>query len=73
MHLSQLSALEQRIPEELSNNLKNGDGAFAQGQAEEAKQFYELALAIDASSAEAKAGLERTASLDKVLALIYSR
>ena len=68
--LSQLSALEQRIPEELSNNLKKGDDAFSQGQAEEAKQFYELVLAIDASNAEAKTGLERTASLDQVLALI---
>jgi hypothetical protein len=68
--LSQLSALEQRIPEELSSNLKKGDDAFAQGQPEQAKQFYELALAIDASSVEAKTGLERTASLDQVLALI---
>lgn len=68
--LDQLSALEQRIPEELSNNLKKGNDAFALGQAEEAKQFYELALAIDTSSVEAKTGLERTASLDQVLALI---
>ena len=68
--LNQLSDLEQRIPEELSNNLKKGDEAFTQGQAKDAKQYYELALAIDASNAEAKAGLERTASLSNVLTLI---
>ncbi len=68
--LNQLSDLEQRIPEELSNNLKKGDEAFTQGQAKEAKQYYELVQAIDASSAEAKAGLVRTATLDNVLALI---
>jgi tetratricopeptide (TPR) repeat protein len=68
--LNQLSDLEQRIPEELSNNLKKGDEAFTQGQAKEAKQYYELAQAIDASSAQAKTGLVRTAALDNVLAFI---
>jgi len=68
--LNQLASLEQRIPEELSNNLKKGNEVFAQGQAKEAKQYYELALAIDASNVEAKTGLERTASLDNVLTLV---
>jgi tetratricopeptide (TPR) repeat protein len=69
--LNQLIALEERIPEELSTNLKKGNKAFADGNAIEAQQYYELALAIDASNTEATSGLERTRTLDNVLVLIH--
>jgi len=68
--LNQLAALENRIPEVLSTQLKKGDQAFTEGNAAEARQYYELALAIDASNSEAVSGLERTTTLDKVLALV---
>jgi hypothetical protein len=68
--LKQLATLESRVPEELSSNLKKGADAFASGSAIKAKQFYELALAIDATNAEAKSGIARTDTLDNVLALI---
>ncbi|MDX2465042.1 MAG: hypothetical protein QNK31_11110 [Porticoccus sp.] len=68
--LKQLTALESRVPEELSSNLKKGADAFFGGDAIKAKQFYELALAIDSSNAEAKSGIARAGTLNSVLALI---
>ena len=69
--LDKLIVLEDRIPKELSTNLQKGNKAFSDGNAIEAQQYYELALAIDASNAEATSGLERTRTLDNVLAFIH--
>ncbi len=68
--LSQLTALEKHIPDELSLALANGQRAMTEGDASGARQYYELALAIDPRSSEAKTGIDRTGTLDKVLVLL---
>ena len=68
--LSQLSTLEKNIPDALSQALANGQKAIAEGDASSARQHYELALAIDPDNVEAKTGIDRTASLDRVVILL---
>lgn len=68
--LSQFTALEKRIPDELSKALVNGQIAMTEGDTSRALQHYELALAIDPGNSEAKTGLDRTATLDQVVILL---
>lgn len=68
--LSQLTALEKHIPDELAQSLANGQLAMTEGDASGARQHYELALAIDPSNSEAKTGIDRTATLDEVVILL---
>jgi tetratricopeptide (TPR) repeat protein len=68
--LSQFTALEKRIPGELSKALANGEIAMTEGDTSRALQHYELALAIDPGNSEAKTGVDRTATLDRVVMLL---
>ena len=68
--LSQFTALEKRIPDELSKALANGKIAMTEGDTSRALQHYELALAIDPGNSEAKTGIDRTATLDRVVMLL---
>lgn len=68
--LEQLQLLESGIPERLSHSLTMGHEAFAKGLASEAKYAYELALTIDPTNADAKLGIQRTETLDQVMALV---
>jgi tetratricopeptide (TPR) repeat protein len=68
--LEQLSALEARIPQEISNTLTKGDEAFANGNADMAKALYQRVLAIDPANTQAESGIARTATLNEVLTLV---
>jgi tetratricopeptide (TPR) repeat protein len=61
-----------RAPEELGEALAAGVEALDAGQDEQAARHFELVLAIDSENEEARAGLERAASLDEVAALLAS-
>ncbi len=50
--------------------VEQGGQALADGRADEARAMFTRALAIDPSDAAARHGLERAASLDRVLALL---
>lgn len=66
---AQLSAVAATI---VPDTLAAADAAIAAGDAATARQSYALALDIDSTSERARAGLERAASLDEVLALVTS-
>ncbi len=68
--LGQLTALEKRIPNELSERLAKGLEAITQGNATSAQQHYKLALAIDPNNSEASIGIKRAGTLGPVLLLL---
>jgi len=68
--LDHLQALEASIPQRLSAALKAGREALENGDAGEAGEQFNLALALDPDNEEASIGLERTAVLDEVAALL---
>lgn len=56
-----------RSGEVLNNAIADGNAALAAGDGDEAKRQFDLALAVDKESPQAKAGLERAALLGAVL------
>jgi tetratricopeptide (TPR) repeat protein len=67
---AEVEALEQAMPDVLANTLADGTRALAEGRSEDAATAFDLALAIDADNAQARAGAARAATLDQVLALV---
>jgi tetratricopeptide (TPR) repeat protein len=67
-----LTSLETRAGEVLKEQLAAGAQAIADGRSTDAKSAYELALKLEPKSALAKRGLERSGTLDRVLALLSS-
>lgn len=68
--LKQLSALEDRIAPLLRETLAKGATAINQGDIDNARQAYTLALALDPDNATAETGLERLVQLPQVLELL---
>jgi hypothetical protein len=67
---AKLAALEQQLPKSLKDTLQRGQAALGTGQTAAARDAFELALAMDAANAPAKAGMERAAKLDQAFAIV---
>lgn len=65
-----LEQLQEQVEPRLRQALEDGATALEAGNAEEAGQQFELALAIDADNETALRGLERVEVLDEVLAVL---
>jgi tetratricopeptide (TPR) repeat protein len=66
----EIGALERDYPQVLAATLKQGSDAIERGDSAAARDAFELALAMSADNATAKAGLKRAQTLDQVLALL---
>jgi len=64
------TTLERQAGEVLAQSLREGNEALQAGRSADARRAFELALAIDQSSAAARKGLARAGTLDQVLELI---
>jgi len=67
--LNRMKILEPRAEQILAQALADGGAAIDAGDAPVAVRNFELALAVDAVNAQARAGLERASRLDEVLEL----
>lgn len=67
-----VAALEGRIGEVLGAQLEAGKRALSEGRSADARATFELAAKIEPANVAAKRGLERAATLDRVLALLGS-
>lgn len=66
--IDKLKTLQVRAPETLAQALEEGQQALDLGDAETARNAFELALAIDSDSSAAAEGAQRAAVLPEVLA-----
>jgi hypothetical protein len=66
---AKLAAIEKALPQRLSAALERGKSALSAARTAEARQAFNLALAMDSGSAAAKAGLARADRLDQALAV----
>lgn len=62
---AQLAELEQRRPRALQEALDRGQSSLPQGRTAEAREAFELALAIEPAHVAARAGIERAGRLDQ--------
>ena len=70
--IERLEPLEARAPEVANQALLDGFAAIEAGDKATAMDRFQLVLAIQADHAEAKAGMDRAISLDRVLELMAS-
>ena len=70
--IERLEPLEARAPEIANQALLDGFAAIEAGDKATAMDRFQLVLAIQADHAEAKAGMDRAISLDRVLELMAS-
>lgn len=62
---AQLAELEQQRPRALQEALDRGQSSLPQGRTAEAREAFELALAIEPEHVAARAGIERAGRLDQ--------
>ncbi len=67
-----LDVVEQRAPQVLAEQLKEGAKAIQDGRSEDARAAFALALKIEPNNQVASRGLKRAGTLDQVLALLTS-
>ncbi|MBM0104524.1 protein kinase [Steroidobacter sp. S1-65] len=65
-----LDVVEERAPQVLAEQLKEGAKALQEGRSEDAKAAFTLALKIEPNNQVASRGLKRSGTLDQVLALL---
>ena len=68
--LTLMEIIELKAPQIFEASLQAGIAAFEAGDKDEAVRNFEVAIAIDKSSPEARKGLERAMRLDQVLTLM---
>ncbi len=67
---AKLAGLEKELPQALKDAMRSAELALAAARTGEARQAFELALAIEPGHAPATAGLARAAKLDQAFAIV---